>query len=110
MNNKAIVRTIATTTVAAGLLGGVAAAAHADSFYLPVGAESCVTKFANQAWVQGTAAPYAARFQVKLNGAVLYQGTSTAFVGSYVGTGWYQVCGKNKLGNPGPILVNLSIN
>lgn len=110
MNSRTFVRSIATATAAAGLLAGLAGTANASSFYLAVGAERCISTFANQVQVLGTANPYPARFQVSRNGVVLYQGTAAAFTAQYTGYGRYEFCGKNKLGNPGPITVNLTIS
>lgn len=104
-------RTLATGAAAGMLLGGAAAIAHADAFYQPVGAEACIGRYAQQVRVEGSASPYQARFQVKFNGVVLYQGTSYAYTAVHsVGFGYYQFCGKNKLGNPGPIVLNLGIS
>lgn len=109
---QSVRRILATTAASAALFAGVAATAHAASFYnVPVGSEVCVSTFiANTARVQGASSPNAARFQVKRGGVILYQGTSTGFVAQYTGAGFYELCGKNKLGNPGPIHLQLAIS
>lgn len=106
------VRRVATTLLATGLaLGGTAVAAHAEGFpQVGVGQEACLTKSAASVTVLGISSPYVARFQVKRNGQVLYQGTGTVFGSTYWGSGYYEFCGKNKLGNPGPIDLFLQIN
>lgn len=111
--NKLITRGLATTIAAAAVLGGGAATAQADSYSFPqvgVGQERCVRKAASSVTVFGVSTPHVARFQVSRNGVVLYQATSSVFGSTYYGSGLYEFCGKNKLGNPGPIDLYLQVN
>jgi len=109
---QSVRRILATTAVSGALVAGVAAAAHAATFsHVPVGTTVCGSKFVvNTARVQGSSTPYPARFEVRRGGVTLFQGTTTGFVGQYAGTGFYELCGKNKLGNPGPIALQLDIS
>jgi hypothetical protein len=109
--NKKISRVLATAAATGVVLAGAAGAAQADTFsQVGVGQERCLAKFANYVSVYGISSPYAARFQVKRSGVVLYQATSSAVAATFVGAGYYEFCGKNKLGNPGPIDLYLQIS
>ncbi|MEI2732522.1 MAG: hypothetical protein V9G08_11095 [Dermatophilaceae bacterium] len=109
---KTMLRVAAATAVAAGAFIPTALSAQASStsVRLQVGQEACLSQFAqNPTQVFGFANPYAVRYTVRVNGATVYQATSQQFSGTY-GPGFIELCGKNKLGNPGPTDVYLQIS